>query len=115
MPLPASPRLCAAAFGAALAAGVVVALWPAGGAPAPLPHLDKLGHALGFALLWLLGRAAGVPRWPLALGLLAYGGAIEGLQALTPTREASALDALADALGLVLGHALTARTAAGRA
>ncbi|WP_162910166.1 VanZ family protein [Azohydromonas sediminis] len=80
------------AFVLALTVGVVVALWPADGAPPPFPHVDKLAHALGFAMLWALGRAAGVRPLPLALGLLAYGAAIEGLQALMPTREASWAD-----------------------
>jgi VanZ family protein len=104
-------RLAVVAFVLALTGGAVVALWPADGPPPPFPHVDKLAHALGFAVLWALGRAAGVRAGPLALGLLAYGAAIEGLQALTPTREASAADWLADGAGLLLGHALLARVA----
>ena len=111
----ASRRVRVAAFGLALGAGAVVALLPAGSEPPPFAHADKLGHALGFALLWALGRAAGVRPLPLALGLLAYGGAIEGLQSLTPTRQASWVDWIADGAGLVLGHVLAARVAARRA
>jgi VanZ family protein len=103
------------AFVFALGAGAVVALLPAGGAPPPFAHADKVGHALGFALLWALGRAAGVAPLPLALGLLVYGGAIEGLQSLTPTRHASWADWLADGVGLVFGHALLARAVPRRA
>jgi len=64
---------------------------------------DKLEHALLFAALALLGRAG----WPqrcgaLALGLLAYGAAMEVAQSFTPWRVGDPLDWLADAIGLLV-------------
>ena len=66
---------------------------------------DKANHASAFAALMVSGRLAW-PRLPwraLALGLLAYGGAIELIQTQLPPREGDWLDLLADAVGLGLG------------
>lgn len=76
---------------------------------------DKLDHLGAFLLLAVLGRLA----WPgagggLALGLVAFGALIEGLQALTPHRYAEFGDLVADALGVGLGMALMIRVARGR-
>jgi VanZ family protein len=72
-------------------------------------HSDKIGHALYFALLWLLARRAGFAAgWPLALSLLGYGVVIELAQQLAPTRRsASVMDVVADACGLALAWWLT--------
>lgn len=73
----------------------------------PATPWDKANHVLAFVVLALLGcgsyreRAAGV-----LLGLLAYGAAIELLQALTPYRTGEARDLVADAAGLLLGGSL---------
>lgn len=77
------------------------------------PQSDKLLHVGFFALLWWLGRRAGIARrWLLALALLAFGACIEVAQAtLTLTREASALDLLADAAGIALGWIVASRIA----
>jgi len=90
---------------------VVVISWLAF-SPAPPPGAslgwDKANHASAFAALMVTGRLAG-PRlsWRvLALGLLAYGGAIELIQTQLPPREGDWLDLLADAVGLGLGTAV---------
>jgi len=100
-----SSRWILAFFACALAV-LVLALMPS-----PPPMLttgwDKSNHLLAFSVLtWLGGKA--FPR-KLALvmaGLLAYGGLIEILQSLTPTRSAEWLDLLADGVGILLGWAL---------
>lgn len=62
---------------------------------------DKANHALAFAVLGAVAHGGWRSPWRWA-ALLAFGVAIEALQALTPTREPSAADVLADALGLAL-------------
>lgn len=73
----------------------------------PSTGWDKGNHMLGFALLAALGHFAwpGV-RWPVLLGLLAYGGLIEVLQSFTPARFAEFNDLVADGVGLLAGEAL---------
>jgi len=80
----------------------------------PGPHLpdtgwDKSNHLLAFSVLAVLGLRS-YPGSPAALllGLLAYGGLIEGLQSLTPDRFAEWADVVADAAGLFLGWGLAA-------
>jgi VanZ family protein len=78
----------------------------------PAPYLpatpwDKANHVLAFAVLMLLGCGSYRDRTTaVLLGLLAYGGAIELLQALTPYRTGDVTDLLADATGLLLGWPL---------
>lgn len=91
------------AFGAALAAGIVLALLPTGMGEVLFPQADKVQHAVAFGVLWVLGRRAGCrPDGVLAAGLLAYGIAIELAQGLTSYRDASAADVLADLAGITL-------------
>jgi VanZ family protein len=76
---------------------------------------DKVHHVWFFAALAWLGLRARVLRgagWPLLL--LGYGLAMEGVQALAPTREASGLDVLADALGIACGWWFARRASAGQ-
>ena len=75
------------------------------------PYSDKLLHVGFFAALWWLARRADFAHGlALALVLLAFGVAIEAAQAgLTLTREASALDVLADVAGIALGWTVAAR------
>jgi VanZ family protein len=89
----------------AVAAGVVLSLWPAPEHLVPwFPHADKLQHAVSFGVLAWLGTRAGYRLWPmLALGLLALGASIEVLQGFTPTRTAEFGDWLADAAGVACG------------
>lgn len=68
---------------------------------------DKLLHFAEYASFYLWGGASFPDaRWRLPAALLAYGVAIELLQALTPYRTMSFADAVANALGLVLGAVL---------
>lgn len=103
--VPARTLWWRSAFIAAVAAILVLALMPSQGGGDWFPQADKLRHAAAFIALWALGRRARLqPAWALALGLLAFGMAIEWLQALTPHRESSWADVLADAAGIAAGR-----------
>ena len=105
----AAPRVWRATLAVLLITILALALMPV-----PPPRMDtgwdKLNHLLAFSTLAfcvcmslpssLRGRAWGL------LGLLAYGGAIELLQRLTPHRQGEWADLMADALGIALGAAL---------
>jgi len=97
-----------ALFWLAVAAGVVLALWPQPNPPRPwFAGADKVEHALSFAVLVWLGVRGGYRRAPLLIaGLLLLGGAIEVAQSLTATRTGEWLDWFADALGIALGAAI---------
>lgn len=70
---------------------------------------DKLVHAAIYALLGaLLYRATGRPVWAFVLAA-AYGCTDELHQALVPGRMADPFDAIADAVGALLGVASTWR------
>ena len=97
------------AFVGTIAVVLWLALRPATGGADWFPQADKLRHASAFAVLWWLGwRTQWLRPVALALVLLAFGGAIELLQSLTPDREPSWLDLAADGVGLLLGWAWTA-------
>ena len=103
------PRLWLGAWLAMLLATLLVCLAPLPQAPVSLSNFDKLEHALGYALL--AAYAAMLFATPRALGvaatvLVAYGVAIEGLQALLPWRSFDPLDALANGVGVLLGTLL---------
>jgi VanZ family protein len=76
-----------------------------------VPGIDKLLHALGYAVLAAaLAAALDSPRRRSTTVLAAafavaagYGGLLELVQLAVPTRHASALDLLADAAGAVVG------------
>lgn len=95
------------------ATALVIILWlalrPNPGGPDWFDHADKLRHATAFAALWLVGWRAGGRGWLLGIGLLVFGGLIEGLQSLTPDREATLADVAADAVGLAVGALWTRR------
>ncbi|MBE0453333.1 VanZ family protein [Roseovarius autotrophicus] len=80
---------------------------PAG--PAGIPHLDKLAHFLAFAAI-AVPLAWRHPRhWrAVALGVLAYGGAIELIQPFAG-RSAEWGDLVADGLGAFAGAFAAAR------
>ena len=85
---------------------VVMSLLPNEQVPAPLVFWDKAQHALGFAMLAIVGLGA----YPAAarqvlLGLLLLGVGIECAQALTGWRQGDWMDWLADAIGVALGWA----------
>jgi VanZ family protein len=71
-------------------------------------NADKLAHAtLHGGLMFCFARGYARRAWPfIALALVAYGGLIELLQGLTPTRMASVPDALANSLGISIMLAL---------
>ena len=77
---------------------------------------DKLEHLAGYAFLsaWAVGLFAGMRgQCRAAAGLVALGAALEWAQgALTTTRSADPADALANALGVLLGLTLAATPAA---
>jgi VanZ family protein len=112
------------AFIAALVTIYLLAMLPGDSLP-EVQLWDKLQHACAFFMLALLLGLA----WPstsllrLQLpSLFAYGVLIELSQSLVPYREASTLDLVANASGLVLyvgavilGQALTGRSGAKRA
>ena len=102
----ARERAWRALFWLAVAAGIVLALWPRPDPEQPwFLGIDKVEHALSFALLVWMGQRAGYRgAMLLVIGLLALGGAIEIAQGLfTTTRTAEWFDWFADALGIALG------------
>jgi VanZ family protein len=73
---------------------------------------DKLNHAVAFAALAMAALLAfpgpGRAVWVLVpLGLIAFGGSIEIVQAVIPGRSGEWLDLAADALGIVAGAIVT--------
>jgi VanZ family protein len=65
---------------------------------------DKFVHLAGYAvLMFWWAQIIVARRWRLALAVVLFGLAIEGLQSLTPDRLADAADALANSTGAVLG------------
>ena len=94
------------AFGTCTAAVLALALLPRV-PPMVSTGWDKGNHVLAFTALAVLGLWAYPRRSAMLLaGLLAYGGLIEILQSLTPSRVAEWPDLLADALGLLMGWGL---------
>lgn len=92
-----------AAFWVACAAVGVLSLLPLT-VPVPSTGWDKSNHALGFAVLALLGAVS----WPcrrhrVLVGLAVYGGAIELAQAASGIRFGEWLDWGADLAGLAIG------------
>ena len=103
-------RWASPAFGAAVALSLVVLFAPHAPSEHAIPHLDKVVHASLFALLaattrWRFGSRA----WLLS-AVLAYGGLSEVIQDLAlPSRDGDVRDALADAVGALLGWWLARR------
>ena len=65
---------------------------------------DKFVHLFGYALLMFWwAQLVTQRRWKLAIAVVLYGIAIEGLQGLTPERQPDILDALANSGGVLLG------------
>lgn len=96
-------RLVRAAFWAASLFALVMALLPQPPQPPGMPS-DKVQHILAFAVLTALA-AAGWPRAPLlriAAGLIAFGAAIELLQAIPGLhRDSQLADLAADAVAVL--------------
>lgn len=109
------PRLWLALWALAIATVVALSLTPP--PPMAVPRgFDKLEHLLGYALLaagavLLFARRGAQLR--AAAGLVALGGVLEIAQAaLTQARTADPADAVANALGVALGFALSYTRAA---
>lgn len=101
-----SPTLWRALLVLAMAAVMGLSLMPPG-PELPSTGWDKSNHALGFAVLGVLGlQACPGRRLEVLLGLLAYGALIEVLQSFTTYRLAEWADLWADGVGLLLGAAL---------
>ena len=93
-----------AAFASAVLLSFVVLFAPARDVPSAPPGVDKVVHALLFAVLGITGRWSGVRGPVLAVLLTGYGATSELLQAVTPLgRSASMGDWLADVLGVGAG------------
>ena len=112
----ARPRLWSGLWLSLLALTLLVCLVPLPSVPMPVSHLDKLEHALGYAVLsayaaMLFATGRGIVLALLGLGL--YGGMIELLQALVPWRSFDPLDAVCNALGAALGALVWFTPAAG--
>lgn len=92
-----------------LAAGLALALLPSSTVVTPAAN-DKLLHAAGFLALmvWFGGIFTRRLVARVALALAAYGLLIELLQSLTTSRQAEALDVVADVVGILLGWLLSA-------
>lgn len=106
---PASYRFLAALIVHAVMAALM--LLPMAGTPTlsgGFPHLDKVVHgAIWLVLALVTGyaiRARTLRGWARVIVLLVLEGVVvESLQGLTPHRSADPWDAVADALGAVLG------------
>lgn len=90
--------------------GLYLSLRRGGDEMPPIPHLDKLIHATGYAILASLAvclfEKPG-PRWRALLWVVLLGGFIEIAQGLLPTgRMMEAADFAANTLGAVIGAAL---------
>lgn len=107
------PRLWLALWTLALAIVVVVCLVPAPELPETPPGGDKIEHALAYFLLAASAVQLFATRRALiaaGIGLFVLGVLIEFAQgAFTTTRSMDAMDALADAVGVIAGLAI-ART-----
>lgn len=74
-------------------------------APPAIANGDKIAHVLIFGVDALLGLAAfpaAAARRAVLIGLVLFGGAIEGMQGWVPHRLPSMGDALANALGVAV-------------
>ncbi|HVF19971.1 MAG TPA: VanZ family protein [Mycobacteriales bacterium] len=98
-------RLPTVAFTASALLSVVTLFLPeAPGAEVSVPGLDKVVHALLFALLAVTARWRFGPRRVVPVALLLYAGGSELAQAvLLPNRSGDLLDVAADLTGVVLG------------
>ena len=101
-------------FAAAVVANLVLLFWPRTVGGDGLPHLDKVAHAISFALVLWTGIRAGLPGRGLAAGLAVHAVASELLQeTLLADRSGDPADVLADLAG-VGGVALALGTASWR-
>ena len=103
--------LLLALYGALVAGLSHIQLQPAGGGVV-FPGADKLFHAAEFAVFALLAWKAFRRRLaPALLATLVFAALDEFHQSFVPTRDASVLDGLADAVGAVLALVVARRSA----
>lgn len=78
-------------------------------------NADKWLHVLAFAALalWFSGLYEARSFWRVAIGLVAFGAAIEVLQRVVGYRSADIFDLLADIVGIVIGLGIGLLGAAG--
>ena len=101
------PQLARSVFAGLLGISLVMFLLPGDDISASAPD-DKLVHGLTFVALAVAGRWAGLRPVRLGLGLAAYAVVTEVLQAALPIdRDGDPRDFLADAIGILLGLALS--------
>ena len=115
MPSPLKP-FWRIAFAGAVLGFTVLALLPGDRLPSIFNLWDKAQHALAFAVLAVLACLGWprVPAWRWCLALVAYGVLIELAQAATSWRHGSVADALADAVGVLVGLGVGALWGLGR-
>lgn len=77
--------------------------------PAAMQIWDKSSHTLGYLVLAYWFAQLHERRLAVALGMLALGGGLEIAQGYTGYRQASALDMLANAVGVAVGWLLARR------
>lgn len=93
-------------FAAALLFVLVLSMWPMPEPPTLSTGWDKTDHIATYFLLGCLGLIAWRPRSGRVLaGLVAYGGAIELLQSLVPSRVGDWQDVMANVAGVLLAAA----------
>lgn len=91
-------------FAVVVGISLVVLFAPGPAVPEESWVSDKVVHLSLFAALAFTGRRARVPLPALAVGLVAYAGTSEVLQAVLPiSRDGDVRDALADVAGVVVG------------
>jgi len=101
------PRLPRTVFALLLGISLAMLLTPGEDVPQGGPD-DKVTHVLIFVLLAVAGRWAQVPAVRLGVGLAAYAGVTEVLQAVLPIdRDGEVLDVVADVVGVLLGLLLS--------
>jgi hypothetical protein len=93
-------RLWALGAWAGVALAVFLTVLP--GPAAPFPVGGPLQHITGYFLMtsWFLGIYPRRAYLPIALGCLAFGGLMELLQLLSPSRHPALADALRNGLGI---------------
>lgn len=99
------PHLWLGVWCVAIAAVVVASLVPPPAMPVPR-NFDKVEHLLGYAALAAFAAGlfeGGRAQLRAGLGLVALGIALEFAQAVTRTRMADPVDALANATGVAIG------------
>lgn len=106
-------RLITIIFWCTIALNTIMSLIPASSVPDVFNFWDKAQHFLSFVIIAIIGCMAYPKSWKgLAVGLIAYGAAVEIAQGtLTATRFGDIFDLISDGLGSVAGIfiCLTAR------